>query len=77
MAGRDTGRPHERKVIDESFEASLVIKRSRITKTANDGGYFDNPAETSLGILTEVKLATSDLETLKLRIKQHVDLVDE
>lgn len=74
---RGTGSPGEIKVIEESFDAVVIINRSRITLKANGNGYFDDPAVPSKGILTKVELAASDLETLKLRIKQHVDLVDE
>jgi hypothetical protein len=74
---RGNGNPNEIKILDESFDALVIINRSRVALKANANGYFDDPAQSSKGILTKVEIAASDLETLKLRIKQHVDLVDE
>lgn len=75
MAG--SGRPFERQILDESYEAEIVVKRTRISKTANERGFFDNPADTSKGVLAEVKIVSTSLEGLQAKIKQHVDLLED
>jgi hypothetical protein len=69
--------PFDRKILDESYEAELVVKRTRITKTANGNGYFDDPAVTSKGELASVKITSTTLTGLQLKIKQHTDLLED
>ncbi len=76
MASR-TGTPGEVRVLDETFRAELVIKRTRVSKKANENGYFDDPATTSAGELATLTLHSTSLEGLQAKIKAHVDLVEE
>lgn len=75
--GSQRGGPNEVLVDDETFSATLIVNRARTTRKANDGGYFDAPPVYSNGQLAKVELTATTLVNLQLKIKQHVDLLED
>lgn len=73
----DTGLANEVQVLDATYHATLVVNRARTTRKANERGYFDAPPLTSNGELASLKLTSMTLEGLVLKIKQHVDLLED
>lgn len=72
-----SARPNEIKVWDTTYSAEVIVKRSRTTQKANDRGFFDEPSITSSGELASVKVTSTTLEGLVLKIKQHADLLED
>jgi len=73
----DRGQPNEMQVLDSTYSATLTVRRSRTTRKANANGYFDAPPLTSDGELACLKITSTTLEGLGLKIKQHTDLLED
>lgn len=69
--------PFEVKVVEESYEAYVTIKRHRVIARANANGYFDDPEKAEDRLLVDIKLSSTSLEGIVLKIKQHSDLVED
>lgn len=72
-----SGSPNESKVLDSTYSAEVVIRRVRTVERANERGYFDEPPVKNADELTTLKLTSTTLEGIVLKIKQHVDLVED
>lgn len=71
------GKPFDKVILDETYEATIVVKRSRLTKTANANGYFDDGSVPTSGVLAEIKVHSASLVGLQNKIKQHTDLIED
>lgn len=69
--------PFQIAVLEEEYEAFVTIKRKRVTKKANGNGYFDDPAKDDSRLMVDLKLTSTSLEGIKLKIKQHIDLTED
>lgn len=73
----DRGSAGEVQVLDSTYTAVIIVARSRTKRTADGGGYFNSPPETSSGEMANIKIHATSLTNLALKIKQHTDLLED
>lgn len=69
--------PFTKEVISERYTASIKARVVRTTKTANERGYFDEGPVTDNDLLIELDLTAKSLEELKLKLINHINLMEE
>lgn len=69
--------PFEKKVLNESWTATVKVRGTRTTATANGNGYFDDPPAHDSIDVAEFTVNAASLDALRLKIINHVNLLEE